>query len=336
MPIPKTSRTVLAALCAVACAAGAAAVRAAYRSDMRAARSRLAGQSRLVDTAFGPIEVAEAGQGPPVLVIHGMAGGFDMGLRVGLDVLGEGFRVIAPSRFGYLGTPMPAEPTHDGQADALAALLDALDVPAAAVIAVSAGAQSATRLALRHPDRVQALVLITPALHLPPPPGSSNAGPPDFIFDYLLASDFPAWLITRLAPQVMVRIAGVPRALDHQVTPEIRQEYVDWFFPSAARHLGTAQDLRSTLPTAPDLPIEQLSMPVLLISAEDDPYWTADVVRYSARRLPTARLRIFDTGGHVLLGQDQGVRAEVRDFLGASQRSAEERPGRTSPVPTGR
>ena len=334
MPTTKTSRTALvAAACAAACG-GAAAIGAVYRSDMRAARARLAGQSRLVETRLGLIEVAEAGQGSPVLVVHGMAGGFDMGLRVGQDVLGDGFRVIAPSRFGYLGTPMPPEASHDTQADALAALLDALEIPAAAVIAVSAGAQAATRLALRHPDRVQALVLITPALYVPPPPGASNSGPPDFIFDYLLASDVPAWLITRLAPQVMVRVAGVPRALVDQVTPERRQEYVDWFFPAAARRLGTAQDMRTTLPTAPDLPIEQLRMPVLMISAEDDPYWTAAVVRYSAQRLPTAKLLVFDTGGHVLLGQDAHVRDAVTDFLGAPTRPAEQHPEPTAAVPS--
>jgi pimeloyl-ACP methyl ester carboxylesterase len=301
---------------------------------MRAARSRLIGRSRLLDTACGPVKVAEAGEGTPVLVVHGMAGGFDMGLQVGLDVLGDGFRVIAPSRFGYLGSPMPPDASHDRQADVLAAVLDTFGLPAAAVVAVSAGAQSATRLALRHPDRVSALVLITPALYLPPPPGARNAGPPDFAFDHLLASDVPTWLISRLAPQLLVRVCGVPRALDAQVTSAERARYVSWFLPSAPRHLGIAQDMRTTLPSAPDLPIEQLTMPVMLISAADDPYWTAEVVRYSAQRLPTARLLIFDSGGHVLLGQDEPLRDAVRDFLGSPVPVPDAGPaGEPDPVP---
>jgi dienelactone hydrolase len=67
----------------------------------------------VVHTASGPVEVAEAGEGPLVLVVHDAAGGFDLGLRVGADVLREGFRVIAPSRFGYLGTPMPTDASLD-------------------------------------------------------------------------------------------------------------------------------------------------------------------------------------------------------------------------------
>ena len=123
-------------------------------------------------TTSGPVEMAEAGHGPPVLVVHGTAGGFDMGLRLGRPCLGEDFRVLAPSRFGYLRTPMPANASHAAEADTFAALLDALDIPQVAVMAVSAGAQPATQFALRHPERVQALVLITPALYLPPKPGA--------------------------------------------------------------------------------------------------------------------------------------------------------------------
>jgi pimeloyl-ACP methyl ester carboxylesterase len=295
--------------------AGAAVIGAAFRSDMRAARVRLDGRSRVVATKNGPIEVAEAGHGPDVLVVHGTAGGFDMGLRIGGDWLADDFHIIAPSRFGYLRTPMPANASHATQADALASLLDALDVPFAAVIAVSAGAQPATQLALRHPERVRALALITPALYLPPQPGVLEAGPPAFVLDYLLASDFLVWAMARLAPNSLLRVAGVPRSLDSQITPEFRNHVVDWFFPAASRHVGLAYDIRTTTPIAPDLPIEQLRMPVMLVSAADDPYLTADVVRHSARRVPAAKVVMCDSGGHLLLGQTDRLRQEIQGFL---------------------
>jgi 2-hydroxy-6-oxonona-2,4-dienedioate hydrolase len=298
-------------------AAGAALVRTAFRSDMRAARARLAGKSRLVATAYGPTEVATAGDGSPILVVHGTAGGFDMGLRVGTDLLGDEFYIIAPSRFGYLSTPMPANASHASQADAFVALLDALDVQRTAVIALSAGAQPATQLALRNPERVHALVLITPALYLPHQPGGPETGPPAFVLDYLLASDFFVWAMARLAPNSLIRVAGIPRSLDSQITPEFRNQVVDWFFPAGARHVGLAYDIRTTTPIAPDLPIEQLKMPVMMISAADDPYRTADVVRYSARRLPTANVVICDSGGHLLFGQTDRLRQEIRGFLTA-------------------
>lgn len=141
MPTTKTAHRRRAALLSLGAgvAGVGAALMAAFGSDMRATRSRLAGQSRLVETACGPVEVAESGTGPPALVVHGAGGGFDMGLMVGRRVLGDGYRVIASSRFGYLRTPMPADASHAAQADTLASLLDALAVSRAVVVAVSAG-----------------------------------------------------------------------------------------------------------------------------------------------------------------------------------------------------
>jgi 2-hydroxy-6-oxonona-2,4-dienedioate hydrolase len=304
-------------------AAGAgAAIIAAFRSDMQAARARLAAQSRLVETACGPVEVAESGSGPPVLVVHGTGGGFDQGMMAGNGAFGNDYRVVAPSKFGYLRSPMPADASHAAQADTLAALLDALEVPRAVVMAVSAGAQPATHLALRHPERVQALVLISPALHLPPKPGvPPESGPPGFVLDYVLASNFIVWVIAHLVPNLLVRVAGVPPSLVGQVTPQLRKELADGFFPASARHVGLAHDIRTTTPVAPDLPIEQLRMPVMLIGTADDPYKTGDVVRYSAGRLPTAKALILESGGHMLIGQQDRIRQEVQEFLGRLSRS---------------
>ncbi|TIT59554.1 MAG: alpha/beta hydrolase, partial [Mesorhizobium sp.] len=108
-----------------------------------------------------------SGVGTPLLSIHGAGGGFDQGLANAANFVGEGFRIIAPSRFGYLRTPVPQDTSPAAQADAHAALLSKLNVPKAVVVGVSAGARSAVELVLRHPDKVTALILIVPGLYSP-------------------------------------------------------------------------------------------------------------------------------------------------------------------------
>ena len=97
----------------------------------------------------------------PLLSIHGAGGGYDQGLANAVELVGEGFRVIAPSRFGYLGTPIPANASPSAQADAHATVLAELKVDKAVVVGISAGARSAIELALRHPDRVAVLILVS-------------------------------------------------------------------------------------------------------------------------------------------------------------------------------
>ena len=68
-------------------------------------------------TAVGPMQYAERGHGPAVLTVHGTPGGYDQGL-VGLGFASSAQRLIAPSRPGYLGTPLSTGRTPDQQADA--------------------------------------------------------------------------------------------------------------------------------------------------------------------------------------------------------------------------
>ncbi len=115
-----------------------------YRRDIGNAYDHLEALERqMVETNCGFIEVAIQGEGEPVLVIHGIAGGFDQGLGMSQSSLGVGYKVIAPSRFGYLGTSMPANATPASQADAYVCLLDALHLEKVAVMANSAAGTSA-------------------------------------------------------------------------------------------------------------------------------------------------------------------------------------------------
>src|SRR5512134_3525209 len=111
-----------------------------YRRDMKVARARLAAVDRhVISTPWGAVEYAERGSGAPVLVVHGIYHNCVGGLLSVRDLFTDR-RLIAPSRFGYLGSSLPPNATPAAQADAFAALLDALDVGPIDVVGLSAGA----------------------------------------------------------------------------------------------------------------------------------------------------------------------------------------------------
>ncbi|PSK98368.1 pimeloyl-ACP methyl ester carboxylesterase [Murinocardiopsis flavida] len=101
-----------------------------------------------------------AGDGPAVLLLH--AGVADRGMwDAQRPLLAKTHRVIRVDLRGYGDSPLPPHP-YDHVEDAVA-VLDALGVPSAAVVGASFGGRIAQDLALRHPHRVERLVLLNPA-----------------------------------------------------------------------------------------------------------------------------------------------------------------------------
>ncbi len=111
-----------------------------------------------VRTARGAVEVARAGDGPAVLVIHGVPGSWRQCFSLAED-LSDAYQVIAPSRPGYGTTPLTSGRTYAEQADLYAAILDAFEIERAAIVGASGGGPSSMAFANRHPDRCSALVL---------------------------------------------------------------------------------------------------------------------------------------------------------------------------------
>lgn len=112
----------------------------------------------IAKTAKGPIEYRLEGSGPTVMVLNG--GHCSRESRLSHEQLtAEGFSVLTPSRPGYDDTPPDVGRTAQEAADALAALLDALQVPTANVIGISAAGPTALAFAQRHPSRTRKLIL---------------------------------------------------------------------------------------------------------------------------------------------------------------------------------
>jgi len=76
-------------------------------------------------------------------------------------------------------------------------------------------------------------------------------------------------------------------------------------------------NLDSIPDTKPPL-LERITAPTLIVSAEDDLFNTLPAARFAAQRIPNAQLKVFESGGHLLVGHQDDVRAEVAGFLGAA------------------
>src|SRR5262245_59758532 len=129
-----------------------------YAQFARRRRAELHAVGQLVHTRVGTVEYSEAGSGSPILYFHGGPGGSEQ-LHLLDSLVTQGFRVIGWSRPGYLRTPLATGRTLAEQADAAAALLDELDLPAVVAYAISGGGPSAIEFARRHPSRTTGLVL---------------------------------------------------------------------------------------------------------------------------------------------------------------------------------
>lgn len=307
---PTAGQAVTVAAAAVAAGAGAATVVDRYRRDVRAAWARLDEVERdTVATPAGVVEYAVRGTGEPVLVSHGIFHGCD-GALMSVRELVVGRRVVAPSRFGYLGSDLPPDARPADQADAFAALLDHLDLDTVDVVGISAGATAALWFALRHPDRVDHLVVLAGNL----PGGTTAVQQPAWAA--ALYTDAAMWALRTALPTMMARLSGVPAGFEcSPVDQRFVDELVESLFPVAPRAAGIGFDAFVSNEDVNRCPLEEIAVPTLLVHARDDPLASFDAAADAATRIPDARLLDLTTGGHLTLGQSERVRDAIEAFL---------------------
>ena len=296
--------TAIAAAGLTAASGGAA---AAYRTAMARAEALVSPKlSKVVRSRFGDIEYAEAGAGPPLLMVHGTGGGFDQGLYFTRRYWEGGYRVLAPSRFGYLRSNFPDDPSSENQADAFAALLDALEIDRIAVAGGSAGALSAMAFAIRHSDRCAALIPLVPASYVPRDEPVQSVSPDQMqMVMQVLKSDFLFWLAIATVPDLLTEalLATSPTLVKASDAGEqARARHIlDSILPVSRRARGLVNDALLAGNPAP-MALKSITVPTLAVSYEDDGFGTAAAARYIAEQVPGAQAHIFPEGGHIGIG----------------------------------
>jgi len=292
-----------------------------FAAAIRIHRARVTRGSQVVSSRFGQIEFATVGHGAPVLVAHGGGGGFDQVISATGRLIAAGHQVIAPSRFGFLRSASPDDPSPGNQADAFAALLDALRIQSLPVVGISVGTLSALQFAVRHPDRCRSLTLVVPAASSV----LSAQGPLPIqgwiakaIVQRITKSDFLYWLGMTLAPDQMIRsVLATSSDVVAAAGPDERQRVLAMLrnvLPISQRSQGFLNDVRFA--SAPQsIAVEMIKTPTLVISLEDDFFQTLAPARFIAAHVPGARLLTSASGGHLWVGHDAEVFAEVDGFI---------------------
>jgi poly(3-hydroxyalkanoate) depolymerase len=252
------------------------------------------------------LRVAEAGSGPPLLLLMGIGGNIEMWGPITERIRGR--RLIAFDAPGTGESGLGRCRRMRGLAKLAAGVLDAFDIEQADVMGYSFGGALAQELAHRHPDRVRRLIL-----------GATTYG----------------WGGMPARPSVYV----------HMIHPlrYHRADYLDWVAPhiyggkarisGSKSGAGILADARLAKPPSTLGYISQLSalcgwtslpwlhtlrMPTLVIAGDDDPIIPLVNNRILAWRAPNAKLHIVRGGGHVfLLDEDPGVIEAIDAFLGS-------------------
>lgn len=274
----------------------------------------------IVSTPHGQVEYAEFGQGPAVIAIHGAMGGCDQSLILAQTIGDEGFRYIAVSRPGYLGTPIQSGKSPEQQADLCAALLDTLGIDSAVVMAVSGGGPCALHFALRHRQRCRGMVLVSTC-------GAQVDSAIPFSFKVM---------------NVLVRIPGFAKSIEKKASanmdqaasrsiadPELRARTLN--DPEAGplfralltstsdrmaqRMPGTMNDIAITRTT--DYALEKIAVPTLIVHGTADTMVPFDRhAKVLESRISGAELLAIEGGEHVSIFTHRNVvRERVKGFL---------------------
>lgn len=249
--------------------------------------------------SYGKMRYVDKGEGEVILSVHGIFGGYDQAYETCKDFSSD-YRIIAPSRFGYLGNDILKSGTPAEQATAYVELLDKLGIDTVYLLATSAGGSIAIRFALDYPERTKGLILYCSAMPFTEKPEryAEYAGPPAF-----LCNDYAMFLISPLFDKIM----GMESSVIYSMLP-VGERKDGVVLDASVTNLDMAKNYD-------DYSVENLTVPTLIIHAKDDKLASYIDTEKAIKRFPNCTFISFESGGHILAGHGEEIKKAVAAFM---------------------
>jgi len=255
-------------------------------------------EERFLESRGGRLRYLAAGEGEPLLLVHGL-GGAAANWVVLAPLLLPGRRLLVPDLPGHGGSsPLPAASSLRAYADRLALLLEHEGATPAAVVGHSLGGAIALRLAIRRPETVGAVVLA----------GAAGISSTTRAARYALTITGILKPGRKIAPHRgrVVRSAFLRRLVfgrwGASDPPALPADVVEAFLAGPARHTDTVSAAKALVRDDLRLDLDRVPCPTLVLwGARDNQLPVGDAFEY-ARRL-RAPLRLIADCGHLLIGE---------------------------------
>jgi pimeloyl-ACP methyl ester carboxylesterase len=272
-------------------------------------------QRHEIELPAGTIRYREAGEGKPVVFVHGYL--VDGRLWDGVvDALADRCRCLAPDwPIGAQQVAMNADADLSpyGIAAIIASFLERLDLTDVTIVGNDSGGAMSQVLVTRHPERIGRLVLTNCDTHENFPPGIFKAMPPIAKLPggmTLLSAPFRVGALARAAFRPFTREPLPPELIASWMEPGRRDRAI---FRDVKKVTG-GMNKRYTLEAAEKL--RDSGLPLLLTWAPDDRFFPLEYAERLAGEVPGARLvQIPDSKTFVPIDQPQRLADEIATFV---------------------
>tara|TARA_B100000795_G_scaffold244304_1_gene208743 strand:- start:470 stop:1417 length:948 start_codon:yes stop_codon:yes gene_type:complete len=254
-------------------------------------------KSKIIQTSVGPIEFRLVGEkGPVILFIHGTPGGHDQTMEPS-----ENFRVLTPSRPGYLRTPLSVGLTPIEQAKSFKALLIALNINEVFIVGVSGGGPASMEFAAKYPKTTLGLIALEAV--------SFSDNFKDADSEIIESSDrkmFFSFLLVKLLGKKALVTSMFPNSINQQkALSDIKNIKVltnlMWsIWPLSERSNGYNNDYEQFKNLS--LPLSSIKVPTIVIHGDEDINVKLDHAFFTTKSIQNSKLHIINGGDHYMFG----------------------------------